>query len=109
MLIAPRQASGWRVSADALDAWLVGRWPEIKRGRGTSRQRANVWEWPDRYEVWVPGDENCVWIAADWARVSAVAAWLGTGSDDLILCDEGYSFVVELRSTSEEQLQALEP
>jgi hypothetical protein len=106
MLIVPKQASAWRMDLDSFGRWLRSRWPEI---RDSNKHGAHLWSWADGYETWVPADEESVWIDADWPRICAIAARLGSGSlEDLILCDEGYNEVFELRGRSEEELLALD-
>jgi hypothetical protein len=107
MLVTPTQESGWRVNIEALAAYLVSRWPAITLTRGASPQRQHVWTWSDGQEAWIPSDRQCAWIRADVERVSAVAWWLSRDGDQtLVLCDEGYNDVLDLGSTSEEQIRS---
>ncbi len=108
MLIAPTEQTAWRVDVEGLHLWLTRRWGDIERRAGSTDQRADEWHWRDGYDLWVPRDRESTWIAADWPRISAVAAWLSNGCNEhLVLCDESYSNVTHLEGMTEQKLLAL--
>lgn len=105
-LVCPATPSSWRIDPTALDQWLSSRWPDIERASdAAARQRAHVWTWSDRSEVWLPDDLECCWIAGDAQLIAAVAAHMAVeGPADLTLCDEGYNYDVRLTGLSEDDL-----
>jgi hypothetical protein len=85
------------------------RWPEIASNHPSSEREERRRIWPDGCKVWFTGEAECVWIEADWPRICVVAERLRTTSpvEDLILRNEGYNDVIELRGTSKPQVRAL--
>jgi hypothetical protein len=103
-LVAPPTApKSWRINVSDFELWLQHRWTDIEPTPDVaSSQRRYMWTWPDQYEVWVPDHRDCAWIAADLERAAAVATWLASNaSEPLILCDEGYSFDIDLSDANE--------